>query len=155
MDKRCPDCEKTKSVDCFGKDAQKKDGLRTYCIDCMRAKYKPKKGKEIRDRWAKANPSSVMYSNAKQRAKRQRIPFDIEVKDIIIPTHCPILGIELKQGIGTQNTTSPSLDKIIPELGYVKGNVKVISGKANIMKGELTLETLELLKVYIKENTNG
>ena len=115
----------------------------------------PEKQKVSNKKWTDKNPESVMYSNARQRAKRSGIPFDIEVSDIKIPTHCPILGIELKRGRGTQSTTSPSLDKVIPELGYVKGNVQVISGKANTMKGDLTLETLELLRKYIEENSDG
>lgn len=42
---------------------------------------------------------------------------------------CPVLGIDL---------TTPSLDKIIPALGYVPGNIAVISMKANMLKGDET-----------------
>lgn len=42
------------------------------------------------------------------------------------------------------NEDSPSIDKVIPELGYVRGNVWVISNKANRIKNNATLEELKL-----------
>lgn len=44
----------------------------------------------------------------------------------------------------------PSLDKIIPKLGYVKGNVWVVSNKANRIKSNATIEELELLVKNLK-----
>jgi hypothetical protein len=46
---------------------------------------------------------------------------------------------------------TPSLDKIIPSLGYVKGNVAVISWKANVMKSNLSIDMLESILSYIKK----
>jgi hypothetical protein len=64
--------------------------------------------------------------------------------DISIPDHCPILGIPLfprrgKQG-GSDN--SPSLDRIEGKFGYVKGNVIVISNRANRLKSDATIKEL-------------
>jgi hypothetical protein len=87
----------------------------------------------------------------KKRAKKRGIIFEIEVSDIIIPKVCPILGIELSFGIGRVHDASPSLDRIVPDEGYVKGNCFIISAKANRMKQENTLETLEKIVSYIKE----
>lgn len=58
------------------------------------------------------------------------------ISDIIIPETCPMLGIKLEFGFDKQggNFNSPSLDRIIPELGYTKGNVMVISKRANMIK---------------------
>ena len=79
-----------------------------------------------------------LISTAKARSKKNNLPFDITIEDFSIPDVCPILAIKLQKGEGTCLPSSPSLDKIIPELGYVKGNVQVISHKANSMKQNAT-----------------
>ena len=45
-----------------------------------------------------------------------------------------------------------SLDCIIPELGYVPGNVAVISRRANTIKNDATIEELELVLAYMKRH---
>lgn len=87
-----------------------------------------------------------MLNRAKERAKKNNIPFSITEKDIVIPEYCPILGIKLEHHRGKPGAykNSPSLDKIVPELGYVPGNVRVISQVANQCKGNATEE--EMLK---------
>ena len=89
-----------------------------------------------------------LLSLAKFRAKKQGIPFDLTVEDITIPEFCPILGIKLESGRGKgllRSDTIPSLDKIRPELGYVRGNVWVISWRANRLKSDASAEELELI----------
>lgn len=70
------------------------------------------------------------------------MPFNLEPKDIVIPTECPVLGIPLKRGEGAITDHSPTLDRITPEKGYVRGNVLVISNKANRMKSTATSQEL-------------
>ncbi len=79
-----------------------------------------------------------MIRSVKSRAKRDKIPFNLEEGDIQIPLVCPVLGIPLFRGNKHLGPNSPSLDKLIPELGYVKGNVAVISMKANTIKNNAT-----------------
>jgi hypothetical protein len=43
---------------------------------------------------------------------------------------------------------SPSLDRRVPELGYVKGNVEVISMKANAIKSYAAPEEIMLVARY-------
>ena len=86
-----------------------------------------------------------MWHAAKGRAKRKGLSFDIEVADIVVPEYCPLLGIKLEKGTKGFNPSSPSLDKIVPELGYVKGNIWVVSMKANTIKQDASLEELESL----------
>ena len=83
-----------------------------------------------------------MWGNAKRRAKAADIPFDIKVTDIVIPTHCPCLGVPLEHGTRSQKDNSPSLDRIIPKLGYVKSNIWVISARANRIKNDATAEEI-------------
>jgi len=95
--------------------------------------------------WQKENVNSRLCSIAKSRAKKKNLEFDITKEDVIVPTHCPILGIELtmNQGSGAGGKyNSFSLDRIDSSKGYVKGNVQVISHLANNMKSYATKEDL-------------
>jgi hypothetical protein len=92
------------------------------------------------------NLQKQMLASAKSRAKKKNIPFNLELSDIKIPQFCPLLGMELQRNKnGECRDTSPSLDRKTPELGYVKGNVWVISQKANMMKNNGTID--EFLKI--------
>lgn len=85
-------------------------------------------------------------THIKCKSKKNNIPFDISVEDLIIPEHCPILGIELQFNIGGAQDNSPSIDRIVPELGYVPGNVIIISSRANRIKNNATID--EMYKIY-------
>lgn len=74
-----------------------------------------------------------------------------------LPDKCPILGLELKyvsgrtkeHGDPRRTDDSPSLDKIVPSLGYVLGNIHVISWRANRIKNDSTPEELRKISDYI------
>lgn len=83
-----------------------------------------------------------LFNLAKNRAKTLNIPFDITIDDISIPKSCPILNIPLIPGIGAQSPNSPSIDRIVPNLGYTKNNIAVISYRANAMKNDASNEEL-------------
>jgi hypothetical protein len=89
-------------------------------------------------------PEKRLWWGAKRRARRGNLLFDITVEDIHVPTRCPILGIDLYVGT-TGNENSPSLDRIIPTSGYVRGNIQVISHRANRLKNDATFEEIEKL----------
>lgn len=96
--------------------------------------------------YRRKNPLFNMYHNAKNRAKKKGLPFDLtkEYLESIMVKECPVLGIPMEFG-GHNRETSPSLDRIIPELGYVKSNVIIISNKANAIKNSASAK--EILKV--------
>jgi hypothetical protein len=97
--------------------------------------YKEKIAKATR-KWQLKNPEKYMWSRSKQSAIKYNIPFNIEPEDIFIPGVCPIMKVPMV--VGTRHT--PSVDRIIPELGYTKGNIWVISKIANMMKSNSTPE---------------
>ena len=78
---------------------------------------------------------------AKGRAKKNNLPYNINDEDIKniwpLDNKCPILGTEFKSGIKNKNVL-PTLDKIIPSKGYVRGNIAVISFRANQIKSDVT-----------------
>jgi hypothetical protein len=96
--------------------------------------------------------NSVLYKSqrAKFRSKKYNIEriggiWDIDFGDLEWPTHCPALGIELNYFNEFRAENSPSFDQVIPGKGYVKGNVKIISLRANRIKNDGTKE--ELMKI--------
>lgn len=90
----------------------------------------------------------------KTRAKKYNVPFKITLQDLIdmFPTDnlCPVLKKPFVWGTKSSKELSPSIDRMIPELGYVKGNIKFISYKANRIKNDSTVEILENLINYMK-----
>lgn len=66
----------------------------------------------------------------------------------MIPSHCPILGIPLFKGKSGGEANSPSLDRIEPELGYVPGNIVVISNRANRLKSDATIDELRAIASF-------
>lgn len=84
---------------------------------------------------------STLVSSAKQRARKEGLPFALTTADISIPELCPLLGVKMVRG----GPYAPSIDKIIPSLGYVPGNVMVVSWRANTLKGNATLAELQTL----------
>lgn len=97
-----------------------------------------------------------MLNRAKERAKKLKIPFSITEEDIIIPEFCPIMGIRLQHHRGKSGAykNSPSLDRIVPEKGYIKENVRVISQLANQCKGNATIDELIQFSKWINANFN-
>lgn len=90
----------------------------------------------------------LMVKRAKDRAKLKNVEFNITWKDIEYVDTCPILEIPLNWGEtsneGGRNIDTPSLDRINPSLGYIKGNVKIISTLANMMKSSANREQINL-----------
>jgi hypothetical protein len=88
------------------------------------------------------HPERVMVKSARGRAKEHGVPFDIKAKDIraCFPKDgcCPITRQPFERGEGKCGPQSMSLDRIIPELGYVPGNIAVISHLANTIKQNCT-----------------
>lgn len=90
-----------------------------------------------------------MLDRAKRRAKEKNLEFNLEITDIIIPEKCPVFN--KKFIIGSNNNYSPSLDRIDNSKGYIKGNVQVISRKANTIKSNATPEEVMLVAKFMEK----
>jgi hypothetical protein len=86
-----------------------------------------------------------LWSAAKFRAIKQKVKFAINLSHVTIPEVCPLLGIKIKIGVKKWTANSPSIDRINPSLGYVPGNVWVISHHANTIKNDASLKELQLI----------
>lgn len=83
--------------------------------------------------------------HARNRAKRAGVPFDLDVSYVrsLCVTHCPALGTPLVYAnIGGHKPNSASIDRIVPSGGYTRGNVMVISRRANTIKQDATAAEL-------------
>lgn len=95
------------------------------------------------------NPARWLYWIATARAKKNGLEFTIDLEDIVVPLHCPITGIELKANDGKLSDSSPTLDRVKTNQGYIKGNVRVISHRANRCKSDLSPEEIKGLYEYV------
>lgn len=112
--------------------------------------------------WRKNNPDymrsyylsvahKAMLSQCRVRAKRKGIVCTITLEDIPIPEFCPVLGIPLFHQVGRgMMHNSPSVDRILPEFGYVRGNVVVISMRANMLKRDATADELDRVSQWTR-----
>lgn len=138
-----------------GHIAQRRVSTRV-CVQCCKEIYHAKDRESYRNA---DNTFSRQFSARRQRAKKLGIPFTITFDELEKPEFCPVLGVKLNYacstGIDGKQTRDPnkaSIDKLLPELGYVPGNVFVISWKANILKSNMCIDELEKILAYMKRN---
>ena len=98
------------------------------------------------------------FQEAKSRAQNKNVPFTVTLKYLreMAGDHCPVFGHKFVWGrsrLGKGKTTgdSPSLDRIIPKLGYVPGNVVFISHNANRIKNNATEKELYAVADWLHE----
>lgn len=92
-------------------------------------------------------PDRSLWDRARKRAQDRGLEFDLTKDSIVVPKTCPALGLTIRFN-GRRSPRSPSLDRIVPERGYVPGNIRVISDRANRLKGSRNLEELRRLAEY-------
>jgi len=92
-----------------------------------------------------------MVRMARSRAKQNDIPFNITKDDINVPKNCPVLGIPLIVGNNVMSDNSPTIDRIVPEKGYTKGNVVVISARANRLKSDASIYEMQQIFEFYHE----
>ena len=128
-----------------------------FCDDCNRIlnnnqkrrikanlypEYKEKlleqKREEVRKHKAK-----YILNRVKRKSLKYGYEFNLDLEDIVIPDICPILEVPLEMGTKANYEYSPSIDRIDNSKGYVKGNIQIISKKANSMKNCATYEELQ------------
>ena len=106
---------------------------------------------QINKRYKIKNLKRYLFNKAKTRAKKFEREFNITIEDIQLPEYCPVLGIKLEVSDRRPSDNSYSLDRIDSNKGYVKGNVQVISHRANSLKSNATLEELKKLVEWMEK----
>lgn len=172
--RKCSKCKEVKTVADFYRDRSGPDGLRSSCKKCAnkaakkwlasnqnkakqtRLTYSSREDVKLRrcevaKAWNRISIESTLLSKAKKRSKANNLPFNLTKDDILVPEICPALGIPLKVNDGKLGDGSPTLDRLIPELGYVVGNVCVISAKANRIKNNSSFEEMRKIAAWMAE----
>lgn len=157
--RRCHKCNEYLDISLFSKHPTTVDGLDNRCGNCRakesrdRRKVRGQAQKDRDNKYAREYrykyPEYTFFFNAKARAKKEGFPFTITRADIVIPDRCPVFDIPLIRS-SKLTDNSPTLDKIIPELGYVPGNVAVISHKANKLKSNGLLDEFIKLITWLE-----
>ncbi len=142
--KTCPKCKENLPVERFWRNKSRKDGFDRLCKLCgyvaQKASFKRK------------DPRKKILNRARERAKSHGFEFNLTLDDISIPNICPVLGIEIILGLETFSDNSPSLDRIDNTKGYIKGNIAIISYKANNIKNSGSIEEHLKIVEYMKRH---
>jgi len=110
----------------------------------------PDRFKQHQLKYRKSNPKKFMVSHARRRALKVGREFTITWEDLPdIPQYCPLLGIEIN--VWAELSHRPSIDRIDSSLGYIPGNVQIISQRANMLKNNATGIELLCLAVNLLE----
>lgn len=96
-------------------------------------------------------PEKALLRSCRKRARREGREFELEESDIIIPAICPILETPIVYASEIRGEW-PSVDRVDNSKGYIKGNVRVISYKANRLKGDMTLKQVRNLLALMEEH---
>ena len=141
--KACKTCGETKPVSEFCKNRSRPTGIHSECKECMR-KYRM------------SRPFYNILNNARKRARVRDIPFNLteEYLESIWTGVCPVFQTRLdlpNHGGTAVSPTKPSLDRLVPDKGYVPGNVIWISFKANTIKSDATSEEVQAVATWLQQ----
>jgi hypothetical protein len=140
---KCTKCNQIKSSEDFNWHIKSMLVKKPTCREC---------DKVWQRKYRLDNKEQYLLETARKRAKQKGIDFNITIEDIVIPDVCPVLGIRLHKDNDETLDTSPSLDRIDSSKGYIKGNICVISHRANTIKNYGDIEEHKKVIEYIQKN---
>lgn len=131
----------------LSKKERKKQVSKNYYIKTREQQLIRVKERDKQLRLTKEGTLHILLIKKRAYTKKHNIPFNLDYEFLlsIATDTCPIFKIPLvwiSHGRGSPKNDSPSLDRIIPDLGYVKGNVAFISNLANTIKQTVTEKEL-------------
>ncbi len=126
----------SKCINC-GKHTQ----IGVLCNACSSTKQVYHQRAEIKQhnrKYREENWRSVLLSTLKARAKKRSIDIDpnLSMNDIPDPTEkkCPVFNCVYVMGSRNKHAFSATVDRINHKLGYIKGNLQLLSSLANDIK---------------------
>ena len=127
------------------------------CVACVK---KTSYDRQKKVRLTKDGSIFYMLNRAKQRAKNKKIEFSISLDDLysVWPQDdkCPVFKVPFFFGRRNKilSQLAPSLDRINNSKGYVRGNIQIISMRANRVKSCLSKEELLNISEWIIKTQN-
>ncbi len=149
--KRCKKCARMSHNNSRRRHKDKINRINREAYVLHKPRIRATQSKYLRNRREKARSgdkaihAQILFKAIRYRAKRKGIPFNIEASDIVISDLCPVLGLKLEMSLRQMSPASATVDRIEPAKGYTKGNIIVVSLKANVIKSDATVD--ELLRV--------
>ena len=139
--KKCRRCLEIKPFKDFHKHKHALFGINTECKSCRAPK-------SFKDYHAK-DSKQLMYERAKSRAELKGVEFTISKDDIVVPDVCPVFNIPFQP----KGKFCASLDRIDSKIGYIPGNIAVITNFANMIKNNATPDELMHVALWAKSVT--
>ena len=151
--KVCNRCKKEKPVLDFTPRPERPIGIYGICKECKSAarskRYKERKKKAPKELWV-----AGARNNAKDRARRSGVYFELALEEVlealkVSKGKCGYCGCHLDFQLTRKDLKrrwkAPSLDRIVPGLGYVLENVLVCCYRCNAIKNNATPQELRTL----------
>ena len=139
--RECNRCREFKTSENFTPFKGGRNGLYPICKSCRVT--------DSKNEWANKAPKSKILERCKSRATKKGWDFNLTLEDIPeIPLLCPVFGLPM------EGKYSPSLDRIDSSKGYIKGNVQIISTRANAIKNDATPEEILKLALFLNGGTD-
>ena len=139
--KHCNKCDQGLPMEAFNNNRARKDGKQDYCRDCHYENFWNPHSKKVQEdpKLVLSIRMSTLIYQCKCRAKRDSLPFNLTNKRVraLFPDSmvCPATGEEMVvMSTDGSRARTVSIDRIIPEKGYVLDNIQFISQRANSMK---------------------
>ena len=142
--KVCKDCGSYRPSEEYYKNRR---GLHSTCKSCY-----IKRNSEYQAKYRAKNRFAIRMRSCRARSKEKGLPFNLttEYLESIWTNNCPAFGTTLNIDARKGSKEHAQLDRIIPDLGYVEGNVVWLSERANRIKDDASIEDLERLITWLK-----
>lgn len=134
----------------LNKQQREQANKRAYAFKEKDKKIHPERYITYNREYRLRHPEKELLNRAQKRAKTRGLTFNLTESDILIPSVCPILDIPIFISKGMSDN-SISIDRVDNTLGYVRGNIQVISNKANAMKNSATPAELKKFAAWVNK----
>ncbi len=138
----CMTCGTYKPYEQYHLHSNCANGYNTVCKQCRKVTSKKN--------YKALSLEQNIFNRAKSRAAKRNIEFNLELSDIVVPDMCPVLNIPITKGKIGGSDNSPSIDRTDSNKGYVKGNITIMSNRANVLKNNATYKELVKVAEYVK-----